>query len=156
MKASLRLVFVLASLATPLPLSAQVLDAPTGTYKGTLVHERRLILESADPPRVTSFKQKTKLAGFGYVPEGQTRTFIRLIVPPGAHSDRGLDRQATVDFNPEPPVFEIQDGESALPFLFPTITVDGNTVTVTTSEAVTTPDYRIEDINTLSLKRTKP
>lgn len=147
---SLVVVFVVGLLSTS--AVAQVLDAPTGLYKGTLVHERRLTLKQSDPPRVVAAKHKTKVIGFGYVPQGGTRTFIRLIVPPGASLDRGLDRQLTVDFTPDPPAFEILDGLNATPFPFPTISVEGNVVTVRTGTGVNTADYEITEVNTLTLK----
>ncbi len=132
---------------------AQVLDAPTGLYKGTLLHERRLTLKQSDPPRVVVAKHKTKVIGFGYVPQDGTRTFIRLIVPPGALLDRGRDRQLTVDFTPDPPAFEILDGLNTIPVGFPTITVEGNVVTVRTVTSFNTADYENTDVNTLTLKR---
>jgi hypothetical protein len=147
-------VAVLVVLATPAILHAQV-DAPTGTYKGTIVHERRLTWKQVDPPRVVSYKQKTKVTGFGYVPQGGTRTLIRLIVPPRAFRDEGLDVQIEVDFTPSPPVITILSGLGTLPFPFPTITVDGTTVTVTTFVGVNTSDYEIADIRTLTIKRSK-
>lgn len=146
---------VLIVLATPMPLWAQV-DAPTGTYKGTLVHERKEILKQSVPPRVVSFKQKTKVTGFGYVPQGSAHTFIRLILPPGAVLDVGRDRELTVDFNSDPPVYQIGDQTNVYPFPFPTITVVGNAVTVSTFVGVNTADYGIEDVTTLSLKLSKP
>jgi hypothetical protein len=156
MKMLCAVVSLLAIVLPSLPAGAQVLDAPTGTYKGTLVHQRRLTLKQTDPPRVVSYKQKTKVTGFGYVPQGGTRTFIQLIIPPRAFRDAGLDSGLTLDFNPTPPELTILDGSSALTFPFPTITVDGNVVTVQAFVAVNTPDYEIADTRTLSLKRSKP
>ena len=156
MKAIRCLIPLLAVLVTPLALHAQALDAQTGTYAGSLLHERKLILKTVNPPRLVAFKKKTKVVGFGYVPQGGARTFIRLIVPPGAQFDDGLDQQLTIDFTPDPPVFEVRGGSGARPVEFPAITVEGNAVTVTTLLRFDQGDYEISDTTTLRIKRTKP
>jgi hypothetical protein len=147
---------LLIVLTAPALLSAQVLDAPTGTYKGTLVHERRLTLKQTDPPRVVSYKQKTKVTGFGFVPQGGTRTLITLIVPPRAFRDAGLDAQLELDFTPSPPELKVLSGLDTVTAPFPTITVEGTSVTVDTIITFNTGDYEIADLRTLTIKRSKP
>ena len=151
-----RCCMLVVALGWPVVVSAQVLDAPTGTYKGTLVRERRLTLKQTDPPRVVSLKQKTKLLGFGYVPQGGTRTFLRLVVPPRGLRDRGVDSHVTVDFTPDPPVVTVADPEGPTPIGFPAVRVEGNVVTVETITTGGTADYLIDEIAILTLKRTKP
>lgn len=149
------LLAVLVLLATPFSARAQ-LDAPTGTYSGTLVHERRITLLNTDPPRAITYKQKTKVAGFGGVPPGSARTVIHLIVPPRDQTDLGLDRELILDFNPDPPVFQIFNALNTVTLSFPSITVEGNLVTLTSTLIGETTPFKVEDVNTLRLKRTKP
>jgi hypothetical protein len=148
---------VVGALTVPLAVHAQPLDAPTGTYSGTLVHERIMTLRSTDPQRVVSFKKKTKLAGFGFVPDGGTRTRIELIMPPGNHTDAGTDRRFVLDFTPDPPTFQIFGGSSPLVVGFPSFAVDGNVVTVTTSLSGSSDGGpTTDDRGVLRVKRTKP
>jgi hypothetical protein len=67
------------------------------------------------------------------VPQGSTGTFIRLITPPGAHTDEGLDAQYEIDFTQATPVFNVRTPVSSKTIGFPTITVVDNVVTVSTS-----------------------
>jgi hypothetical protein len=138
------------------PLAAHALDAPTGTYSGTLVHERTITLLGSDPLRATTFKQKTKVAGFGAVPQAGPRAVIHLIVPPGRHTDLGRDREFIVDFNPDPPTVQIFNALDTVTLSFPNITVEGNVVTIATTITSSDGTFQVDDVNTLRLKRTKP
>ncbi len=111
---------------------------------------------NTDPPRAITYKQKTKVAGFGGVPPGSARTVIHLIVPPRDHTDLGLDRELILDFNPDPPVFQIFNALNTVTLSFPSITVEGNLVTLTSTLIGETTPFKVEDVNTLRLKRTKP
>jgi hypothetical protein len=150
------IIVLLVFALTPLTVSAQIVDAPTGTYKGTLVHERTLTWKQVDPRRVVSYKAKTKVTGFGFVPVGAARTLIKLIVPPQAFRDAGLDNGFELDFDKIPPEVRILDGTSTVTFPSPTTTVEGTLVTIVTTVSGNTADYEIADVRTLTLKRSKP
>lgn len=156
MNATRFILLVTCVFTSALQAQAAPADALTGTYTGTLVRERRLVLLNSEPERAVKFKQSTRVAGFGYVPIGNARTLIRLILPARDFRDQGVDREILVDFQQDPPTLEILNGQGGLPVGFPTITVNGKTVIVEATVSFTEGSIRSEDNCKLRIVRTRP
>lgn len=142
-------------LAGHLAASAQdPLNAPTGTYAGTLTLERSMTLKG-EKPRTVKHRQAIRVTGFGYVPAGATRTFIRLIAPPRAVIDLS-EREYTFDFDPEPPLITSHSGSGSVDLLFPEITIKNTVVTVILRATFDTTCYSLANVRTFRIVRTKP
>jgi hypothetical protein len=135
---------------------ADPLNALTGTYAGTLLHERSISLVGTTPLRTSKFRQVTRVSGFGAVDSGSIRTIIRLITPPRAFLDAGTDREIQIDFQADPPTVKIVDGLSGQLIGFPIVTVKGKSVVITASLGLNGSVFNTEDKWTLKITRTRP
>jgi hypothetical protein len=151
--------FLLVSLmaaGSSLNVQAEPIDALTGTYAGTLVREHKLVLLNTSPERSVKFKQTTRVVGFGFVPTGNDRTLIRLILPARDLRDSGVDREVLIDFQADPPTVTLASGLSTELIGFPTVTVNGKTVIVETSLGNSNDRTKVQDDCKLRITRTKP
>lgn len=156
MNSILRLLFLSVAASTSTTLHAEPIDALTGTYTGIIVREHKLARLNTTPERAVKFKQSTRVAGFGFVPLGNDRTVIRLIVPSRNLKDQADDHEILIDFQADPPTVQVLTGLSTVSIGFPTVTVSGKTVIVETALTFTDGSIRSEDNCKIKITRTRP
>ena len=124
-----------------------------GNYTGTLATVRKVTVDGA-PDKVASVKTRGSLSAVATVPDGETRPVVEIVS--GSPSIYGADETFfTIDFTVEPPVMTIH-GSTDIEASFPTITVQGNTITAVVQVSINASGITRARKSTFKLVRTSP
>jgi hypothetical protein len=136
-------------------VAQEPLNALPGKYTGTLVSERTLT-RLGSPWRTARTRHVARVTGIAYVPAGNTRTLIHLILPTRGILNQGLDNGLSINFEVNPPTVAVQSGEASTEILFPAVAVKGERVICVISSIDRNRDEEHSNVRTLRITRTEP
>ena len=121
-------------------------------YTGILTTIRKLTV-AGTPDKVASVKTRGSLSAVATIPDGETRPVVEIVS--GSPAIYGTDETFfTIDFTVEPPVMTIRS--TGVEASFPTITVQGNTITAVLQVSINTPGITRARKATFKLTRVSP